>query len=162
MDVQSEPRLIPVTKEHMKLKTANTNDESRLDIKARGFWRRGETAFFDIRVTHVNSRTNKEKKREYLERVLHVEHGSFTPLVFGTNIGMGEESKRFVASLAHQLSVKQNETYAAVITWLRTRLSFEILRSALLCVRGSRTPFKKQSYAMGDDFHLNNIESNIV
>ena len=159
----------------MKLKTANTNDESRLDIKARGFWRRGKTAFFDIRVTHVNSRTNKDletniifrthelaKRREYLERVLHVEHGSFTPLVFGTNGGIGEESKRFVASPAHQLSVKQNETYAAVITWLRTRLSFEILRSALLCVRGSRTPFKKQSYATGDDFHLNNIESNIV
>ena len=60
VDVQSEPQLIPVTKEHMKLKTANTNDESRLDIKARGFWRRGQTAFFDIRVTHVNSRTNKD------------------------------------------------------------------------------------------------------
>ena len=40
VDVQSEPQLIPVTKEHMKLKTANTNDESRLDMKARGFWRR--------------------------------------------------------------------------------------------------------------------------
>ena len=75
---------------------------------------------------------------------------------------MGEESKRFITSLAYQLSVKQNETYAAVITWLRTRLSFEILRSALLCVRGSRTHFKKQSFATGDNFHLNNIESNII
>ena len=82
MDVQSEPQLISVTNEQMKLKTANTNDESRLDIKARGFWRRGETAFFDIRVAHVNSRSNKglesdvifrsheqAKKREYLERL---------------------------------------------------------------------------------------------
>ena len=41
-DVQSEPQLIPVTNEHMRLRTANTNDQSRLDIKARGFWRRGK------------------------------------------------------------------------------------------------------------------------
>ena len=68
VDVQSEPQLIPVTKEHMKLKTANTNDESRLDIKARGFWRRGETAFFDIRVTHVNSRTNKHLETNIIFR----------------------------------------------------------------------------------------------
>ena len=29
------------------------------------------------------------KKREYNERILEVENGSFTPLVFGTNGGMG-------------------------------------------------------------------------
>ena len=57
----------------------------------------------------------------------------------------------------HKNTCKQNETHATVITWLRTRLSL----SAVLCVRGSRTPFKKQSYSTGDDFHLGNIESNI-
>ena len=30
-----------------------------------------------------------EKKRQYLQRVLEVEHGIFTSLVFGTNGGMG-------------------------------------------------------------------------
>ena len=77
---------------------------------------------------------SEAKKREYLERVLEIEHGSFTPLVFGTNGGMGKECTKFIKTLANQLSVKENETYAAVITWLRTRLSFEILRSAILCV----------------------------
>ena len=34
LNVQSEPHLIPLTGEHFRYKTANTNDESRLDIKA--------------------------------------------------------------------------------------------------------------------------------
>ena len=66
-----------------------------LDIKAGGFWARGVTAFFHVRVTHVNSKCyqskptsevfkvqEEEKKRKYQQRVLDVEMGSFTPLVF--------------------------------------------------------------------------------
>ena len=51
VDVQAEPHLIPVTNEQFRLHSANTSDEARLDIKANGFWRQGETAFFDIKVT---------------------------------------------------------------------------------------------------------------
>ena len=54
VDVQAEPHLIPVMNEQFRLRSANTSDEARLDIKAKGFWRQGETAFFDIRVTHLN------------------------------------------------------------------------------------------------------------
>ena len=76
------------------LRTANTSEEARLDIKASGFWQHGQTAFFDVRVTHVNSMTNtnhntktvfreheQAKKREYMQRVLEIEHGTFTPLI---------------------------------------------------------------------------------
>ena len=37
-------------------------NEARLDVKANGFWRRGQTSFFDIRVTHVNSQSNLSKQ----------------------------------------------------------------------------------------------------
>ena len=175
VDVQSEPHLLPVTDEIMRLKSANTEEGARLDMKARGFWRRGQTAFYDIRVTHVNSKTNSKKstrdifreheeakKREYLERVLEVEHASFTPLVFGTNGGMGKECQHFINTLAEKLSKKQNEDYPEVISWLRVRLSMEILRSTILCVRGSRTPFRKLINAeIAQDFCLDNAESNI-
>ena len=79
-----------------------------MDIKAGGFWAKGVTAFFDVRVTHVNSKCyqskptsevfkeQEEKKRKYQQRVLDVEMGSFTPLVFGTNGGMGNECQRFL------------------------------------------------------------------
>ena len=77
--------------------------EARLDMKAGGFWLHGVTTFFDARVVHVNSKSNpasqrqtsseqeNEKKRKYQQRVLDVEMGSITPLVFGTNGGMGSE-----------------------------------------------------------------------
>ena len=43
----------------------------------------------------------------------------------------------------HQLSEKNEEPYHITITWIRTLLSFEILRSVHTCVRGSRTLFHK-------------------
>ena len=118
--------------------------EARLVLKAVGFWSRGVTAFFDVRVTHVNSKCNQgkatstifkeqeEKKRKYQQRVLDVEMGSFTPLVFGTNGGMGADCNCFFNRLAERLSEKNEEPY-----------HIEILRSVRTCVRGSRTPFHK-------------------
>ena len=110
--VESEPHLIRLQDEHLHYRTANNTDEARLDIKANGFWRHGQTTFFDVRVTHVNAMSNgnrdttkifheheSAKKREYLQRVLEVEHESLTPLVMGTNGGMGEECKKFVGRL---------------------------------------------------------------
>ena len=69
--------------------------------------------------------------------------GSFTPLVFGTNGGMGADCNCFLKHLAGELSEKNEEPYHITITWIRTLLSFEILRSVHTCVRGSRTPFHK-------------------
>ena len=172
-NVETEPHLQPLDNERFNLRSANTSPEARLDIKAGGFWSRGVTAFFDVRVTHVNSTSNQnkptstffrehenEKKRQYLERVLEVEHGNFIPLVFGTNGGMGVESSLFLRTLAEQLAIKNGESYATVIAWLRMRVSFEILRSVhtqiLRSVRGSRVSFKKRDEGdMLEDFRLN-------
>ena len=153
----------------LNYRSANVSQEARLDIKAGGFWSRGVTAFFDVRVTHVNSSSNQnktttqifethenEKKRQYLQRVLDIEHGNFTPLIFGTNGGMGKECSIFLRKLAEKLADAQNEQYSIIISWIRTRLSFEILRSVNLCLRGSRVPFKKRSEdEMINDFRLN-------
>ena len=171
IDVQSEPHLISLTGEQFRYKTANTSEESRLDIKTRGFWKYGQTAFFDIRVTHVNAKSNQNsstkeifkkhenaKKREYNERVIEVEPGSFTPLVFGTNGGMGDECLIFLKQLTTKIAEKKGNTYADRITWLRTKLSFAILKSVLLCVRGTRIPFYKHSM---EDVRLDNREADI-
>ena len=71
------------------IKTLYLSSEARLDIKVGGFWARGVTAFFDVRVTHVNSKCyqskptsevfkeqEQEKKRKNQQRVLDVEMGS--------------------------------------------------------------------------------------
>ena len=74
---------------------------------------------------------------------MEVEHGTFTPLVFGTNGAMGEECAKFHKLLAAKLEQKNRKRYSTVMQWLRTRLSFSILRSALLCLRGTRVPFHR-------------------
>ena len=171
-DVQAEPHLIPLSNEKLTLKSANTSDQARLDIKAKGFWRKGETAFFDVRVTHVNSKSSKNqttkqifnshekaKKREYLQRVLEIEHGTFTPLIFGTNGGYGGECQMFLSQLDHKLSEKNGSSYGDTITWLRTSLSMEITRASLLCLRGSRTPFRQYQT---DDIQFENMFGGLV
>ena len=49
-DVAVEPMLIPLTGEKFRYKTANKEDHARLDVSARGFWVKGNRAFFDIKV----------------------------------------------------------------------------------------------------------------
>ena len=96
----------------------------------------------DVRVTHVNSRSNQgkytatifkeqenEKKRKYNQRVMDVEMGTFTPLVFGTNGGMGLDCQNFLRTLANKLSTKNDEPYASVISWLRIQLSFLYIKN---------------------------------
>ena len=90
------------------------------------------------------------KRREYMQRILDVENGSFTPLVFGTNGGLGEECAKFLGELAAKIAKKDDDSYAHTITWIRTRLSFDIMRSALACIRGSRTPFLRTETQMCD------------
>ena len=60
-NIEIEPRLQPLDNERFYLRSAVTVSEARLDIKAGGFWERGVTAFFDVRVTHVNSKCYQSK-----------------------------------------------------------------------------------------------------
>ena len=90
-----------------------------------------------------------------------MEMGSVTRLIFGTNGGMGKECHLFLSNQADKLSRKNGESYASAISWLRTRISFEILRSVHTCVRGSRTPFHKNA-AFLDDFSVNARNADIL
>ena len=121
-NVEVEPQLKPLDNERFNLRSAVTSPEARLDLKAGGFWSRGVTAFFDVRVTYVNPKCNQgkatstifkeqeeEKKRKYQQRALSDEMGSFTPLVFGTNGGMGADCNCFLKHLAEKVSEKNEE-----------------------------------------------------
>ena len=61
-----------------------------------------------------------EKKRKYQQRILDVKMGTSTPLVFATNGGMGIDGQMLLKQLAVKLCM--------VITWFKTRMSFEILK----------------------------------
>ena len=97
-----------------------------------------------------------EKKRKYASRVIEVEQGTFTPLVFTTTGGMADECLRYHARLAELISAKKHEDYATTISWIRAKVSFAILRSALLCLRGSRTRRRRINDIQDRDLEVEN------
>ena len=153
-NVGIEPSLQPLSGETFENRTANTSNEARVDIRARGFWNKSQDAFFDVRVFHPNApsyrskdltaiykKHESDKKREYGQRVREIEHGVFTPLVFSSSGGMGRECTIFCKRLASMLADRQSEHYSKVLGWLRCRLSFALLRSAIMSIRGTRSLF---------------------
>ena len=56
--------------------------------------------------------------------------------------------------LAELLSAKKQESYATTISWVRAKVSFAILRSALLCLRGSRTTRRRNFYVKDRDLEI--------
>ena len=166
-DVETEPILQPVTGEVLP-KTDAAGDEARPDVRARGFWRRGQNAYFDVAVTNagavsyagkplksVLAKFERAKKSKYNHRVMNIEHGTFTPLIFTANGCMGPECSMFHKSIADKISEKTGEAYSDVISFIRCKLSFILMRSAILCARGSRRPKNSDNLAtIGDDFGL--------
>ena len=59
--------------------------------------------------------------------------------MFAATGGMGHEASTFYKRLASLLSDKWKEHYAVVLGWIRCRLSFCLLRSAIQCIRGARS-----------------------
>ena len=132
--------------------TGAAQDGAKPDVGARGFWRPAQNAFFDVRLTNLNAQSQAhlsteqifakhetEKKRMYNDRIMNVEHGTFTPLVFSLNGIMSPECARYHKYLAQKIAAKSEQRYSSVITLIRTKLSFLILRACLMCVRGSRS-----------------------
>ena len=158
-DVRIEPTLLPVNCNDFSC-SANTAEEARLDISARGVKSAFERTYYDVRVTHPYASSNvtltldklyekheAEKERFYGERVRQVEKGSFDPLVFSTTGGMGPQATNFLKRLAHLIADKRGERYADVMGFLRTKLRFSLLRSVLIAVRGERgRPSSKEPF----------------
>ena len=80
-----------------------------------------------------------EKKRAYDERVREIDHGSFFRLVFSTSGGMGTTGTVVYKRIASMITVKHNKPYNKTIHWIRFRLNFSLLRSSIMCLRGSRS-----------------------
>ena len=122
------------------------------DVRARGFWREGQNAFFDVRIT--NTKHEREKKRQYNNRIMNVEHGTFTPLVFSVNGGMAKECLKFHKFVAEKIANKSGCRYEKVISIIKCKLSFLILRASLMCVRGSRSLTTHSGNHAVDDFEI--------
>jgi len=65
--------------------------------------------------------TERSQNQQYNRRVLEIEHGSFTPLVFSSYSGCSPDTDRFI--------IKERST----------KVAEKQIRSAVLCIRGPRS-----------------------
>ena len=109
-------------------------------------------AFFDVRIfnpfakSHLRSsletvfkHNETVKKNQYNERVIQVEHGSFTPIVLSAMGGFSVETSRFVSRLVEKVADKKDIETSVVANYIRSKISFELIRSQVACIRGSRS-----------------------
>ena len=78
---------------------------------------------------------DREKCHVYEQRAHEVEQGSFTTLVFSALGGVSRPTEITYKRLASLLATKK----IIIISFIRCRLSFSLLRSAIMCLRGSHS-----------------------
>ena len=161
-DVRIEPELLPVETEN-----GERAAKERLDVSAVGIWSPMERSFLDVRVVHPNSPSyrdksisqiyeqhEKQKKKKYNQRIVQIEKATFTPLVFSTTGGMAPECARYHKKVAELIANKTKEDYSKVVSHLRTKLRFTLLKSTLLGVRGARGKSKESNVKISElDFN---------
>ena len=104
---------------------------------------RGKRAFCDVRVFNplakchrskplakIHEINEKEKKVKYAARVIEIEHETFTPLVFSCFGGM---------ILAERIAEKRDVSISEATCFVRTKICFSLVKSLVLCIRGSRS-----------------------
>ena len=155
-DVVVEPKLLPL--ETDTIIDGTDKDGAGPDISSRGIWSTFQRTFFDVCVLHPNSPSylsssitalynihEKKKMRKYGPRIMTVEKGSFTPLIYTTTGGWGPQATAYLKRISTLIANKRNEDYHHVIRHIRTRMRFALLKSVLVAVRGERG--KKQGTA---------------
>ena len=147
--------LLPFEREDLPGKSANRSAEACLDIKARGFWARHQDDFFDVRITHPKASAQcrekilsqlreheRAKKRQYGARVTQIQRGSFTPIALCTNGIFGPEATIFLKSLAALLAERNGDIpYSVIMSQLRCRSSFCLVRWCVTCFQGCRASY---------------------
>ena len=73
------------------------------------------------------------------QRIREVEYGSFSPLVFSTAGGMGPTASVVYKRIASMLAQKYNQAYSKTLHWVCCKLSYSLLRSAIMCLRGAHS-----------------------
>ena len=122
-------------------------------MSACGMWGgRFERTFGDIRVFNSYAPSNcsqslgatyrkheQEKRRQYEERIREIERASFSPLVFTSSGGISPGASIFFKHLADLISIKRVQEYSITMNWIRTIISFVLLRSVIMCLRENQS-----------------------
>ena len=112
-------------------------------------------SYRDLTPKQIYKKLENEKKRQYAERVSKIEQGLFTPLVFTTKGGMAECVK-YHGRLAELIANKKGESCSSAISWIRAKVTFAIVRSVILSLRGSRSR-RRQLDFVDSDLQIENV-----
>ena len=67
-------------------------------------------SYRDLTPKQAYRKHEKEKKRKYAERVMEIEQGTFTPLIFTTTGGMADECVKYHSRLGELIANKKGES----------------------------------------------------
>ena len=150
--VEVEPCLQCLQGETFANRTTTFDDDARLDIKANGVFDSSfSRTFFNVKVFNPYAKScprsipdsykyhESIKKLKYEQRIIDVEKATFCPLIFSCTGGAGPSASKAIQRLASRISDKKEDSYSDVITYIRTKLSFALLRSSILCLPGARS-----------------------
>ena len=117
--------------------------------------------YTDLKIKKAYEVNEREKKRHYNERVLRIEQGSFSPMVFSA-LGARECAMVF-KRLIDLLADKRKTSTSLVASWVRRKVNFSIMKSLLSCVRGTRHPWYKENIVetVQKDINLPEVMSKI-
>ena len=74
--------------------------------------------------------------------------------------GMSRETHRFYNRLAELISEKRKVEKSEVSCWIKTKLNFSLIRSLVLCIRGTRSSkYSDDGYNTDDVKYINTIAS---
>ena len=116
------------------LKLPNESNTARCETQQ--FMHTNDQSYRDQEPQQIHRIHENDKKQSYSGRVLDVEHGLFTPLVFTNTGGIGKECMRYHSRLAEMIAAKNGEHYSQTVSWIQARTPFALLRSALVCLHG--------------------------
>ena len=78
---------------------------------------------------------------------MEIKQGTFTPL---------DECVVYLSRLAELIANKKGESYSSAISWIRAKVSFAIVRSSILCLRGSKSRRRLLDF-VDSDLKIENI-----
>ena len=89
-----------------------------------GFFNPTAKRYVNQQISKSYEVNEREKKKLYNERILQIEHGSFTTLVMSATGGMGRECKKSYTPLAKMISYKMGTNYSIIAARVRRKITF--------------------------------------
>ena len=79
------------------------------------------------------------------------------------NGGMARECQKFYKRLAELIAEKKKQRYSVISSWVKRKISFSLMNSVGLCLRGSRSLADRNDIEMSmtNDAMMSEMSSNI-